>query len=69
MVRCSRSRWGVGLVGWQPDLAKPARPGAGYERCGWLAAVTTLVLLWWVGQVRVHGGGASAQANQNQARA
>lgn len=41
----------------------------GYERCGWLAAVTTLVLLWWVGQVRVHGGGASAQANQNQARA
>jgi predicted MFS family arabinose efflux permease len=27
----------------------------GYERCGWVAVVLTLVTLWWVGRLKVMG--------------
>jgi predicted MFS family arabinose efflux permease len=49
----------MGLAAWLGGQFISRGPDGlvqGYERCGWLALATTLLMLWWVGQVRVHVG-------------
>lgn len=47
----------MGLAAWLGGALISRSPTGmvqGYERCGWLALVTTVIMLWWVGQLRVH---------------
>lgn len=47
----------MGLAAWLGGAMISRSPTGlvqGYERCGWLALITTIVMLWWVGQLRVH---------------
>ncbi len=47
----------MGLAAWLGGAMISRSPTGlvqGYERCGWLALVTTLIMLWWVGRLRVH---------------
>jgi predicted MFS family arabinose efflux permease len=47
----------MGLAAWLGGVLISRSPDGlvqGYERCGWLALASTLVMVWWVGQLRVH---------------
>ena len=46
----------MGVAAWVGGaLISRAPDGSvvGYERCGWLAVVTTVLMVWWVGQLRL----------------
>jgi predicted MFS family arabinose efflux permease len=47
----------MGLSAWVGGLLISRSPDGlvqGYGRCGWLALVTTVLMLWWVGRLRLH---------------
>jgi predicted MFS family arabinose efflux permease len=49
----------MGVAAWLGGVMISRSPTGlvvGYERCGWLALGTTLIMLWWVGKLRVHTG-------------
>ncbi len=60
----------MGVSAWVGGLLISRSPQGlvqGYEHCGWLAAFTTVLLLWWVGQVRLHAS-QSAPSGRNEPR-
>ncbi len=47
----------MGVAAWLGGVFISRSPDGlvqGYERAGWLALVTTVVMVWWVGHLRVH---------------
>lgn len=47
----------MGLAAWLGGALISRTPEGlvqGYERTGWLALVTTIVMVWWVGRLQVH---------------
>lgn len=56
----------MGIAAWLGGALISRSPDGhvlGYERCGWLAVVTTVLMWWWVGQLRLQ----SAPKVTNQA--
>lgn len=48
----------MGLAAWLGGVMISRAPDGqvmGYGRAGWLALVSALVMLWWVGRLRLHG--------------
>lgn len=57
----------MGLAAWLGGALISRTPEGlvqGYERCGWLAVLTTVLMWWWVGQLRLQ----SAPKEVSQAR-
>jgi len=57
----------MGLAAWLGGAMISRSPDGlvqGYERCGWLALISTVVMLWWVGQLRVHVAPDPAQVSK-----
>lgn len=49
----------MGVAAWIGGVMvsrSPAGQVLGYERCGWLALITTLIMVWWVGRLSLHTG-------------
>jgi predicted MFS family arabinose efflux permease len=47
----------MGLAAWLGGVMISRTPEGlvqGYGRTGWLALATTLLMVWWVGQLRLH---------------
>jgi predicted MFS family arabinose efflux permease len=47
----------MGVSAWLGGVMISRTPDGlvqGYERCGWLALATTLIVVWWVGNLRLH---------------
>lgn len=54
----------MGVSAWVGGLMISRTPEGlvqGYERAGWLALVTTLIMVWWVGRLRLHTQSAPAR--------
>jgi len=53
----------MGVSAWVGGLMISRTPEGlvqGYGRAGWLALVTTLIMVWWVGRLRLHTQSAPA---------
>lgn len=56
----------MGAAAWLGGVLISRSPDGlvqGYGRTGWLALLTTVLMWWWVGQLRLHTPGASPRAN------
>ncbi len=46
----------MGVAAWLGGALISRAPDGqvlGYERCGWLAVLTSVLMWWWVGQLRL----------------
>ncbi|MDE2000260.1 MAG: MFS transporter, partial [Burkholderiales bacterium] len=56
----------MGAAAWLGGVLISRSPDGlvqGYGRTGWLALLSTVLMWWWVGQLRLHTPGASPRAN------